>query len=105
MRAGHAIGLLLPLAAGLTRTVQYAVPDKLSDETAAQFFVSPVWPLPSAPVISISGATVQVNPCTAYGMLAVLAAPKGEWVLQNAAGSVLGRQLTQIARHQVLLAS
>ena len=34
-----------------------------------------------------------VNPCTAAGMLDVLQVPKGEWLLQSAAGSVLGRQV------------
>ena len=31
-----------------------------------------------------------------YGLLEVLAVPKGEWLLQTAAGSVLGRQLIQV---------
>lgn len=32
-------------------------------------------------------------------MLADLAVPKGEWLLQTAAGSVLGRQVIQLAKH------
>lgn len=38
-----------------------------------------------------------INPATVYGMLVgVLAVPEGEWVLQTAAGSVLGRQVIQV---------
>lgn len=63
--------------------MQVAVPDSLSNETACQFFV---------------------NPFTALGLLATLAAPKGSWVLQSAAASVPGRQLVQTAHHQVVWA-
>jgi NADPH:quinone reductase-like Zn-dependent oxidoreductase len=55
-----------------------AVPDAVSDETAAQFWI---------------------NPVTVVGMLRVLAVPKGQYLLQTAAGSVLGRQIIQLARH------
>jgi NADPH:quinone reductase-like Zn-dependent oxidoreductase len=34
-----------------------------------------------------------------YGILTDLKVPKGEYVLQTAAGSVLGRQLIQLAKH------
>ena len=34
---------------------------------------------------------------TAVGLLRVLAIPKGEWLLQSAAGSAIGRQIIQIA--------
>eukprot|EP00899_Mesostigma_viride_P024510 jgi/Mesvir1/5243/Mv15364-RA.1 len=54
------------------------IPESVSDEAAAQFLV---------------------NPWTVYGMLRVLAVPKGEWLLQTAAGSVLGRQMIQLAKH------
>ena len=53
------------------------VPDSVSDSSAAQFFV---------------------NPVTVYGMLDVLNAPKGEYLLQSAAGSVLGRQFITFAK-------
>ena len=53
--------------------------DALSDEVAAQFYV---------------------NPPTALGLLKVLGAPQGKWVLQTAAASVLGRMLIQLAKHQ-----
>lgn len=55
-----------------------AVPSSVSDEAAAQFLV---------------------NPWTVYGMLDDLAVPKGEYLLQTAAASVLGRELIQLARH------
>ena len=53
------------------------VPDSVSDDAAAQFLV---------------------NPVTAVGMLDELAVPAGEYLLQSAAGSTLGRQV--IARAQ-----
>ena len=36
------------------------------------------------------------DPGAVYGMLEELAVPEGEWLLQTAAGSVLGRQLIQV---------
>lgn len=56
----------------------FAVSAGISDETASQFFI---------------------NPCTVYGMLKELAVPKGEYLLQAAAGSVLGRQVISLAKH------
>ena len=44
----------------------------------------------------------QVNPVTAYGLLETLQVPKGEWVLQTAAGSVLGRVFIALAKHRGL---
>ncbi|MCO5550827.1 hypothetical protein L7F22_004320 [Adiantum nelumboides] len=55
-----------------------AVPASISDEVAAQFVI---------------------NPWTVYGMLKDLAVPRGEYILQTAAGSVLGRQVIQLAKH------
>lgn len=55
-----------------------AVPASISDEVAAQFVI---------------------NPWTVYGMLKDLAVPQGEYILQTAAGSVLGRQVIQLAKH------
>ncbi|EFJ16159.1 hypothetical protein SELMODRAFT_268645 [Selaginella moellendorffii] len=54
------------------------VPDSIPDEVAAQFVI---------------------NPWTAIGMLRDLATPRGEYILQTAAGSVLGRQIIQLAKH------
>jgi NADPH:quinone reductase-like Zn-dependent oxidoreductase len=42
---------------------------------------------------------MMVNPPTVLGMFKELAIPKGEFLAQNAAGSVLGRQVIQLARH------
>lgn len=47
----------------LSAIVQVSVPDGLKDEIACQFYGTPV---------------------AAAGLLAVLAVPKGEWILQNA---------------------
>ena len=54
-----------------------AVPDSISDASAAQFVV---------------------NPLTVVGMLEVLAAPAGAYVLQTAAASTLGRQFIALAK-------
>jgi NADPH:quinone reductase-like Zn-dependent oxidoreductase len=55
------------------------VPDDLSDEQVASFFI---------------------NPASAIAMVRhVLAVPKGEWLLQSAAGSELGRMIIRLARH------
>ncbi|MCO5574934.1 hypothetical protein L7F22_028729 [Adiantum nelumboides] len=40
-----------------------------------------------------------INPWTAYGLLADSAVPPGEFLLQTAAASVLGRQVIQLARY------
>ncbi len=54
------------------------VPDDLSDEQAASFFV---------------------NPATALAMTReVLAVPPGEWLLQSAAGSALGKMVIRLGR-------
>ncbi|CAM6119776.1 unnamed protein product [Calypogeia fissa] len=55
------------------------IPDSISDEAAALFVI---------------------NPWTLIGMLEDLQAPKGEHIINTAAGSVLGRQLIQLAKHQ-----
>jgi NADPH2:quinone reductase len=55
------------------------VPDDIPDEQAACYFV---------------------NPATVLAMARhVLAVPKGEWLLQSAAGSNLGRMLINLGRH------
>src|SRR5262249_44943882 len=55
------------------------VPDDLSDQQVASFFI---------------------NPASAILMLRrVLAVPRGEWLLQSAAGSELGRMIIRLARH------
>jgi NADPH2:quinone reductase len=58
------------------------VPDVLSDQVAAQ---------------------ILVNPVTAWVLLTVeLTLSRGDWVLQTAAGSTLGRLIIQLARHRGL---
>src|SRR5207249_8981716 len=55
------------------------IPADLPDEQVASFFV---------------------NPATVLAMVRhVLAVPKGEWLLQSAAGSSLGRMVIKLARH------
>ena len=53
-----------------------AVPDQLADDAACQFMV---------------------NPLTVYAFLDLLKVPEGEWLLSNAANSVLGRMLIALA--------
>ncbi|KAG5181214.1 hypothetical protein JKP88DRAFT_321431 [Tribonema minus] len=55
-----------------------AIPDGISDEAAAGFWV---------------------NPVTAYGMLTELALPKGAHIIVNAAGSALARLFFDMAKH------
>jgi NADPH:quinone reductase-like Zn-dependent oxidoreductase len=62
----------------LKQELVWPVPDSISDEAAAQFVI---------------------NPWTVYGILTDLKVPKGEYLLQTAAGSVLGRQVIQLAKH------
>ena len=40
----------------------------------------------------------QINPFTAYGLLETAAPPAGSWIIQSAAGSVLGRMLIALAK-------
>jgi len=55
------------------------VPDDIPDEQAATYFV---------------------NPATVLAMARhILAVPKGEWLLQSAAGSTLGRMLINLGKH------
>jgi len=54
-----------------------AVPENLSDETAAQWFV---------------------NPVTVMGLVDAAAVPQGGYLLQGAAGSTLGKMLIQYAK-------
>lgn len=56
------------------------IPDALPDDQAAAFFVNP------------ATAIVMVNK--------VLQVPRGEWLLQTAAGSALGRMIIKLAKHQ-----
>lgn len=55
-----------------------AVPEDISDEQAGQFFI---------------------NPWLAYGIVQEINVPKGQWLVHNAAGSVAGRLIVQLAKH------
>ncbi|CAM6040728.1 unnamed protein product [Sphagnum compactum] len=54
------------------------IPDNVSDDAAAQFLI---------------------NPWTAYGLLSEIGVKEGEYLLQTAAASVIGRQVIQICKH------
>jgi trans-2-enoyl-CoA reductase len=56
----------------------WPVPDYLSDEVAAQFVI---------------------NPWTSDSLLKDLQVPKGQYVVQSPAGSVLGKQVIALAKH------
>lgn len=47
----------------------------------------------------LSCVYLQINPMTVYGMLHEHNVPKGEFLLQTAATSVLGRQMISLAKH------
>lgn len=55
------------------------VPDDLSDEQVASFVINP------------ASSIIMVN--------RILAVPEGEWLLQSAAGSELGRMIIRLAKH------
>ena len=41
---------------------------------------------------------MQINPVTAFGFLEVIQVPEGEYLLQQAANSVLGKELVSMAQ-------
>ncbi|CAK9236699.1 unnamed protein product [Sphagnum troendelagicum] len=99
-------GIVHEVGEGVTTVAkgQRVVPflERLKGEGSWQQYVSPkqefVWPVPDS-ISDVAAAQFIVNPWTVYGMLTDLKVPKGEYVLQTAAGSVLGRQLIQLAKH------
>lgn len=56
----------------------WPVPDDISDEAAAQFVI---------------------NPFTSYTLVKELQVPKGEYIIQSAAGSTLGKQVISLAKN------
>lgn len=56
----------------------WPVPDDISDEAAAQFVI---------------------NPFTSYTLMHELQVPKGEYLIQSAAGSTVGKQVISLAKH------
>jgi NADPH:quinone reductase-like Zn-dependent oxidoreductase len=59
---------------------------------------TPAWCSPATVVVELVVLPIQINPCSAYGLIDSAAVPQGEWLLQTAAGSVLGRVVTAMAR-------
>ena len=57
---------------------QAIIPEEIDEEAASQ---------------------LAINPMTVRGILHVLQIPEGEYLLQSAAGSALGRQLIQMSKH------
>jgi trans-2-enoyl-CoA reductase len=58
-----------------------------------------VWPLPDG-ITDEQAAQFVINPWTAYSMMKDLGAvPKGEYLVQSAAGSTLGKQVIALAKH------
>jgi NADPH:quinone reductase len=68
----------------------------------AQYAVVPAqkaWPVPDD-VPDEQTASFMINPATALLMVRhVLAVPRGEWLLQSAAGGELGRMIIRLAKH------
>lgn len=57
-----------------------------------------VWPVPDD-MTDEQAAQAVINPWTTYSMLHDLQIPKGEYVIQSAAGSTLGKQVISLAKH------
>lgn len=64
------------------------------------YFVMPDENLEPVPddVTDVQAASFWVNPMSVVGMLRILSVPKGEFLLQTAAGSALGRQIIQVGK-------
>lgn len=59
-----------------------------------------LFPITDARVSDEAAAQAVVCSLTAWGMLDAVGVPEGGWLLQTAAGSVLGRQVIQLAKHR-----
>jgi NADPH:quinone reductase-like Zn-dependent oxidoreductase len=57
-----------------------------------------VWPVPEGMDEEVACQFV-INPWTSYSMLKDLKVPKGEYVIQSAANSTLGKQVITLAKH------
>lgn len=55
---------------------------------------------PCLPPLRSCSIHAQVNPVTAWGFLEETAVPDGEFLLQNAANSVLGQELISLAQYR-----
>ncbi|CAK9214360.1 unnamed protein product [Sphagnum troendelagicum] len=98
----HEVGEGVTTVAKGQRVVPFVFRDRQKGEGSWQQYVSLkqelVWPVPDS-ISDEAAAQFVINPWTVYGILTDLKVPKGEYVLQTAAGSVLGRQLIQLAKH------
>ncbi|CAK9882962.1 unnamed protein product [Sphagnum jensenii] len=98
----HEVGEGVTTVAKGQRVVPFVGRDRQKGEGSWQQYVSLkqelVWPVPDS-ISDEAAAQFVVNPWTVYGILTDLKVPKGEYVLQTAAGSVLGRQVIQLAKH------
>ncbi|KAJ3052018.1 hypothetical protein HK097_006981 [Rhizophlyctis rosea] len=86
------------------RVVPFFLNAKNGDGSWQEYVVLPeqaVMPIPDF-VTDEAAAQLIVNPLAVLGMLKELNAPEGSYIAQNAAGSVLGRLLIQIASHRNL---
>lgn len=98
----HAVGEGVTKVKPGQRVVPFFVESRVKGEGSWQEYVSVredmAWPVPDT-ISDSAAAQFVINPWTVYGMLSDLQVPKGEYVLQTAAGSVLGRQVIQLAKH------
>ncbi|CAK9882961.1 unnamed protein product [Sphagnum jensenii] len=98
----HEVGEGVTTVAKGQRVVPFVGLDRQKGEGSWQQYVSLkqelVWPVPDS-ISDEAAAQFVINPWTLYGILTDLKVPKGEYVLQTAAGSVLGRQVIQLAKH------
>lgn len=71
-------------------------PSATSDEL---MYGWPQMPVPGA-VTEAAAAQAYINPVTAYQLLEEAQIPRGQWLLQSAASSTIGKLLVQMARHK-----
>ena len=77
------------------------IPDTISDASAAQFLVNPVtvWIIVWFTGLKFHSILIMTLSCMqVVGMLDSLGAPQGEFVIQTAAASTLGRQFITLAK-------
>ncbi|KAJ3064074.1 hypothetical protein HDU98_000179 [Podochytrium sp. JEL0797] len=97
------VGVVAALGPGATKVVvgQRVVP-LLQAASWQEFVIVDEAMLVAVPegVSDAAAAQAVVNPVTVVGMLDTLAVPRGEFVIQDAAGSALGRMAIKVARHR-----
>lgn len=60
-----------------------------------------VWPVPASISTEVAAQFV-MNPWTAFGLVQHVQVPAGEFLLQTAAGSVVGRQVTFLPTRSII---